>query len=95
MDAALRRFMNRFAERTGWLPPLVVAGATAWPWPRKVAIWSAAALACLLIGFSRLYLAVEWPTDVLAGYALGALWAAMCLLAIRHPRAEPAEPHIT
>lgn len=71
-----------------------IAAATTGSWPRKVAIWSAASLACLLIGFARLYLGVHWPTDVLAGYALGALWAAMCSLAIRHPRAEPTEPNI-
>lgn len=61
-------------------------------WPRKVAIWSAATLACLLIGFSRIYLGVHWPTDVLAGYALGALWAAMCALAIRRPTRETSQP---
>ncbi len=60
-----------------------IGAATTASWPRKVGIWSVAILLCLLVGFSRLYLGVHWPTDVLAGYALGALWAAICALTTR------------
>lgn len=37
----------------------------------------------LLVGFSRAYLGVHWPSDVLAGWTVGAVWALLCWLIAR------------
>jgi len=37
----------------------------------------------VVIGITRVYLGVHWPTDVLAGWTAGAVWALLCWLLAR------------
>lgn len=49
----------------------------------KAYLLLAAMLVTVLVGISRVYLGVHWPTDVLAGWTLGAVWASLCWLVAR------------
>ncbi len=49
-----------------------------------------AVLLTLAIGFSRVYLGVHWPTDVLGGWTLGAVWALCCWWVVGKLAGTPA-----
>ena len=68
----------------------VLARRTACP-SRRAAVLVGALLA-LWIGLGRLYLGVHWPTDVLAGWALGATQAVVAMR--RAAVAPPAPPPV-
>lgn len=44
----------------------------------KIYLLSVAGALTVIVGVSRIYLGVHWPTDVLAGWAVGAGWALLC-----------------
>jgi undecaprenyl-diphosphatase len=61
--------------------------------PRRVRRWFIAlpaATLALLVGVSRVYLGVHFPTDVLGGFAAGIAWLAICITGMTIARKTPA-----
>jgi undecaprenyl-diphosphatase len=49
----------------------------------KVYVMALAVLVTLAVGFSRVYLGVHWPSDVLGGWTAGTVWALVVWVAAR------------
>ena len=62
----------------GFLIARIVPGRLA-----RIYIMTVAVLTTLLVGASRVYLGVHWPSDVLAGWCAGFAWALLCWIAGR------------
>jgi len=49
----------------------------------KAVAYAVAGVVLVAVGLSRVYLGVHWPSDVLAGWCLGAMWALAAWLVLR------------
>ncbi|MBZ9675164.1 phosphatase PAP2 family protein [Mesorhizobium sp. ES1-1] len=49
----------------------------------RIYVLALAVMTTLLVGASRVYLGVHWPSDVLAGWCAGFAWAMVCWLVAR------------
>jgi undecaprenyl-diphosphatase len=53
-----------------------------------IVVMAAGTITVALIGLSRLYLGVHYPSDVLAGYAVGFAWSMFCAAGVELLRSE-------
>jgi undecaprenyl-diphosphatase len=58
----------------------------------KIYVLSLSVLVAVLVGVSRIYLGVHWPSDVLAGWCAGFAWAMLCWLVARLLQSREALP---
>jgi undecaprenyl-diphosphatase len=64
---------------------------------RRKRMWSsfAALIVVLVVGLSRIMLGVHWPSDVVAGWSFGLLWALILVrVAERAPKARRAKGRV-
>ena len=66
-----------------WFGIAVLLGVGRWRWPWRILGWVVAAVPVITVAFSRVYRGMHFPTDVLAGLALGVLALSASAVATR------------
>ena len=66
---------------------LLLAWRTRWRWPVTIA----AVLFTVMVGLSRIYLGVHYPSDILAGWTAASVWVVCCFFLVFHHHRHPWE----
>lgn len=81
-----------------WFTLAGIAAGFVKPGRLKMFMWLSAVVTVLLVGVSRVYLGVHWPSDILAGWLAGIGWCAVCRIAVdqlsgsSHRNSDPERP---
>jgi len=68
----------------------IVATVLWWRKRQRRAIWATVMTLVVLIGLSRVWLGVHWPSDVVAGWLVGAGWALLLAVLLKPVQARAA-----
>jgi membrane-associated phospholipid phosphatase len=86
-EVKLHFYTGRYGLPSGHSQSSVVVWGAIASYIRKRWAWVVAVLLAALVGFSRVYLGVHFPTDVLAGWTLGAVLLAGYIFLVPHVEA--------
>lgn len=69
---------------------LLLAWRTRWRWPVTIV----AAAFTVIVGLSRVYLGVHYPSDILAGWTAASIWAVCCFFLVFRHNLHPWRTHV-